>query len=392
MRGDGEGPADDANSGSSPPATRAILRRVTDSLFSPLSFRSGAVARNRIVLAPLTNGQSHEDGTLADNERRWLERRAEGGFGIVETCAAHVSLDGKGFAGQLGVWNDDLLPGLRTLAAAIAGHGALGLVQLYHGGVRSPSKLTGQQPWSASSFDEPRPGFERPRPATLDDLERVQHDFLAAARRSQAAGFAGVELHAAHGYLFSQFLSRTMNQRSDDWGGSLEHRARLLRNVARAIRSACPAPFIVGVRLSPEDFGFAHGLDLDETLQVAAWLAEDGVDFVHLSLWDVRRNTTKRPQEHAIPLFRAVLPSDVRIVVAGKIWSRADADAQLERGADLVALGRSGILNPDWPRLAVDPAFEPVRGPLSPAQLNALAISDSFITYLRQFPNMVSDT
>jgi 2,4-dienoyl-CoA reductase-like NADH-dependent reductase (Old Yellow Enzyme family) len=364
---------------------------VTASLFSPISFRCGAIARNRIALAPLTNGQSHADGTLAADERRWLERRAEGGFGIVETCAAHVSEDGKGFDGQLGVWGDHQLPGLTELAAALASHGALGLAQLYHGGVRSPSKLTGQQPWSASSFDEPRPGFERPRPATDADLGRVQHDFLAAARRSHAAGFAGIELHAAHGYLFSQFLSRTMNQREDDWGGSLVNRARLLRNVARSVRAACPAPFIVGVRLSLEDFGFAHGLDLDESLQVAAWMAEDGVDFVHLSLWDVRRNTTKRPQEHAITLARAALPPEVRIVVAGKIWTRAEAEAQIERGADIVSLGRSAILNPDWPKQVADEHFEPERGPLTPEQLEALAISRSFVTYLRQFPNMVRD-
>ena len=364
---------------------------MTPSLFSPISFRCGAVAPNRLALAPLTNGQSHADGTLSDDERRWLERRAQGGFGLVETCAAHVSPDGKGFDGQLGVWGDHQLPGLTALAAALASHGALGLAQLYHGGVRSPSKLTGQQPWSASSFDEPRPGFERPRPATDTDLERVQHDFLAAARRTHAAGFAGVELHAAHGYLFSQFLSRTMNQREDDWGGSLVNRARLLRTVARSVRAACPAPFIVGVRLSLEDFGFAHGLDLDEGLQVAAWMAEDGLDFVHLSLWDVRRNTTKRPQEHATTLARAALPPEVRIIVAGKIWTREDAEAQLERGADIVALGRSAILNPDWPKQAAARPFEPERGPLTPEQLAALTISRSFVTYLRQFPNMVRD-
>lgn len=364
---------------------------MTDPLASPITFRCGATARNRVALAPLTNQQSHDDGTLSDDERRWLERRAEGGFGVVATCASHVSADGKGFDGQLGVWNDEQLPGLRSLAAALSARGALGMVQLYHGGVRSPSRLTGQQPWSASSFDEPREGFERPRPATEADLERVHRDFVAAAQRSRTAGFAGVELHAAHGYLFSQFLSRTMNQRSDGWGGSLAARARLLREVTRAVRSACPAPFVLGVRLSVEDFGHAHGLDLDESLEVAAWLAEDGVDFVHLSLWDVHRNTVKRPEQHAVPLFRAALPAEVRIFVAGKIWTRADAVAQLELGADVVALGRSAILNPDWPRLALAGDFTPERGPLSPAELQALAISPSFARYLRRFPNMVRD-
>ncbi len=108
------------------------------SLATPITLRSGATARNRLALAPLTNQQSHRDGTISGDEHAWLERRAAGGFAIVETCAAHVSPDGQGFPGQLGVWGDHQLPGLRALAAAIAGHGALGLVQLYHGGVRCP--------------------------------------------------------------------------------------------------------------------------------------------------------------------------------------------------------------------------------------------------------------
>ena len=355
------------------------------SISSPITFRGGQSAHSRIALAPLTNQQSHDDGTLSDDEHAWLVRRAAGGFAIVETCAAHVSQDGKGFAGQLGVWGDHQLPGLTRLATDLAAHGALPLVQLYHGGVRSPSALTGQQPWSASSFDEAKPDFERPRPATAADLARVHADFVAAAQRSARAGFAGVELHAAHGYLFSQFLSSEMNTRDDEWGGSLANRARLLRDVARSVRAACPAPFILGVRLSPEDFGHARGLDLDESLEVAAWLAEDGVDFVHLSLWDVHRNTAKYPDQHAVPLFRRVLPDDVRIIVAGKLWTRDDAEAMLGRGADIVALGRSAILNPDWPKQIEDPGFTPERGPLTRAELHALAISDGFVTYLERF-------
>jgi 2,4-dienoyl-CoA reductase-like NADH-dependent reductase (Old Yellow Enzyme family) len=118
-----------------------------------------------------------------------------------------------------------------------------------------------------------------------------------------------------------------MNTRTDAWGGSLENRARLIRAAAQRARAAAPAPFVLGVRLSPENFGQAHGLDLDESVRVARWLADDGVDFVHLSLWDVIRYTAKRPSEHPIPLFRRALPREVRIVVAGKIWDAKDAEA-----------------------------------------------------------------
>lgn len=360
-------------------------------LLSPIRFRCGATARNRVWLAPLTNLQSEEDGTLSDDEQRWLQARADGGFGVVETCAAHVSEEGKGFDGQLGVWSDRHLPRLRALAQGLAGAGALAVAQLYHGGVRSPSRMTGRQPWSASAFREDKPNFEVPREGSAADIEAAIEAFVAAALRSAAAGFQGVELHAAHGYLLSQFLSRTMNPRTDGWGGDLVGRARLLRTIARRVRAAAPPDFLLAVRLSPEDFGYARGLDLDESLQVAAWLAEDGVDCVHLSLWDVTRNTAKRPTEHAIPLFRAALPAEVRIVVAGNIWTAEDAEAQLARGADLVALGRAAILNPDWPARAREPGYQPERGPLTPAALRERAISERFVHYLRRFPGLVRD-
>lgn len=363
----------------------------TTDLLSPVRFRCGAVARNRICLAPLTNQQSADDGTLSDDERRWLVRRAEGGFGVIETCAAHVLADGKGFDGQLGIWSDAQLPGLRALAGELARHGALGLVQLYHGGVRAPSRLTGVQPWSASVFHEDRQGFEAPRAGTEADIEGAIEAFVAAAVRAHAAGFHGVELHAAHGYLLGQFLSRTINQRDDAWGGDLVGRARLLRTIARRVRAAVPAPFVLGVRISPEEFGYARGVDLDESLALAGWLADDGVDFLHLSLWEAARNTAKRPEEHAVPLFRRALPQEVRIVVAGNLWTAADAMAQLERGADMVAIGRAAILNPDWPRRIADPAYAPERGPLTPAELQALAISARFVEYLRRFRGMVRD-
>lgn len=342
-------------------------------------------------LAPLTNGQSEPDGTLGDDELRWLARRAAGGYGVITTCAAYVARDGKAWAGELGVDDDRGLSGLRTLAAAVHEHGALGLVQLFHGGVRATRAESGEQPWSASSWREDAPGFEPPRAATEDDLARVIAAFAAAARRCADAGLDGVEIHGAHGYLPSQFLSRVFNCRDDRWGGTLEGRARLLRELVRAVRAATPAGFVVGVRLSPEDFGHAKGLDLDENVEVARWLCDDGIDYLHLSLWRAERPTVKRPDEHALTVFRAALPAAVPLVAAGAIWTAAEALAAIERGAAAVALGRAAIVNPDWPRLAREPAWEPRRPPLSPAAYADLAVSPRFVGYLRSFRNMVAD-
>ncbi len=367
---------------------RATLASHHTVLDQTLTFRNGVTARNRTWLAPMTNQQSHADGTLSDDELRWLLMRAEGGFGVVETCAAHVSRDGQGWAGELGVYDDALLPGLTRLASALSSAGATGFVQIFHGGVRAPSSVTGQPPWSAT--DAEALNAERPRAATEQDIARVIDQFASAAVRAHRAGFAGVELHGAHGYLLCQFLS-ALNDRTDRWGGSLENRARLIREATRRVRRAVPASFVVGVRLSPEDFGNARGMDLDESLQVARWLAEDGIDFLHVSLWDAKRNTKKRPEQHAVTLFRAALPEDVPVVAAGGVWTPEDARALQELGADAVAVGRAAIANPDWARHVTDRAWSPRRPPLTVAELGERGVSEKFAGYMRNWKGFVAD-
>lgn len=348
-------------------------------LFDPVTFSCGLVVPNRIALAPMTNGQSLPDGRLGDDEVAWLARRADGGFGMIETCAAYVARDGKAWAGELGVDRDD--GDLARLATRLQQGGAAAIVQLFHGGVRAASKLTGEQVWSASTWHEDSPGFETPRPATDDDIARVIDQFAAAAARCERAGFAGVELHGAHGYLLSQFLSRTMNP-----GRSIEQRATLIREVMRAVRARTGPRFCVGARLSLEDRGNTKGVDLDESLQVAAWLAEDGAEFIHASLWDATKPTAKRPAEHPTPLLRAALPARVRVIVAGAIWTHEEAEAALAKGADMVAIGRAGILNPDWPRTGAER-----RPPMTRADLAERAVSPVFAEYLTRWKNFVAD-
>lgn len=359
-------------------------------LYQPLTLRSGVVLPNRISLAPLTNLQSHADGTLGDDELAFLARRADGGFGMIETCAAYVAQDGKAWPGQLGIDRDECLPGLTRLAARLHEAGGVAMVQLFHGGVRADASLTGEPTWSASTWTEDTPGFQPPRVATLEDITRTIERFAAAAARAQAAGFDGVELHGAHGYLLSQFLSRTMNPRTDGWGGDLAGRARLIREVLQACRARCSSRFAIGVRLSLEDFGQARGMDLDDNLQVARWLADDGADFIHASLWDVSRNTTKYPDRHPLPMLRAALPREVAVFAAGKIWTRADAEAVLQNGADVVALGRAAICNPEWP-LDTAANRELKRPPITVAELGERAVSAHFAGYLKRWKNFVAE-
>lgn len=166
--------------------------------------------KNRFMLAPLTNLQSHADGVLSDDEYRWLTKRAEGGFAVTMTCAAHVQAAGQGFPGQLGIFGDQHLGGLSRLAAGLNGEGTHSVVQLHHAGMRSPRELIGEAPHCPSANEE----FGA-RAMSLDEVKASRDAFIAGAKRAEKAGFHGVELHGAHGYLICQFLSAEVNQRTD---------------------------------------------------------------------------------------------------------------------------------------------------------------------------------
>lgn len=339
----------------------------------------------------MTNHQSEADGSLGEEELRWLQARARGGFGIVTTCAAHVSPDGQGWEGELGAFEDGQVPGLRRLAAAIRAEGALGLVQIFHGGARAPARLTGRQPWSASAFTLDTPGFEAPRAATTEDIERTIGAFADAARRCAAAGFDGVELHGAHGYLITQFLGTVSNTRDDEWGGSLAGRARFLLRILEAVRGAVPDEFLVGVRLSPEIP--EQGVDFDEALTVARWVADAGADFVHASHWDSFQAPRKYPESDR-PLtawYRDALGPTVPLIATGGVWTPDQADELLRQGADLVGLARAAIGNPRWPLQAAQEGWTPARPPHAPEDLRAAAVGTKLLDALRRWEGFVTD-
>ncbi len=361
---------------------------MTHKILSPLRFNNGISAPNRLWLAPLTNQQSNPDGSLSDDELSFLRARAAGGFSVIESCATHISLDGQGWPGELGIFDDRLIPDWTRLANAIHAEKALLFAQIYHGGERADHETSGIQPWSAMASDNSASEDGITRAATPDDIHTVIDQFRDAALRAHQAGVDGVELHGAHGYLLGQFLSAN-NQRTDGWGTDLVARARLIREATRAVRAAVPDKFIVGVRLSPENFGQATGIDLDETIQVARWLAEDGANFIHISLWDAAKNTQKYPDKHSIPLFRQALPADVVLVTAGNVWTAEQAEDLLTTGADAVALGRAAIANPDWPKRATNSSTPIMYPPLTSSELRQRALGQDFIDYLLSRPRMM---
>ena len=176
---------------------------------SNLTFISGKQMPNRFMLAPLTNLQSHDDGTLSDDEYQWLTMRAKGGFGLTMTCAAFAEKNGKGFDGQLGAVGDAHLDGMKRLADGIKQHGSLAYTQIVHGGMRTLEKFTGQRPVCPSDNGE-----TGARAMTHDEIKATEEAFINAAVLSQQAGFDGMEIHGAHGYLLCQFLSADRNWHS----------------------------------------------------------------------------------------------------------------------------------------------------------------------------------
>jgi 2,4-dienoyl-CoA reductase-like NADH-dependent reductase (Old Yellow Enzyme family) len=355
-------------------------------LFKPLSFNCGAVMKNRFMLAPLTNLQSYEDGRLSDDEYHWLTMRAEGGFGLVMTCASHVQAVGKGFSGQLACYSDDHLAGLSRLAAGIKARNSLAVVQLHHAGMRSPEKLIGGQPVCPSGNKE-----TGARALSIEEIEQLKEDFVAAAERVEKAGFDGVELHGAHGYILCQFLSPAINRRNDQYGGSLENRSRIIFEIIQAIRDRCRPDFLLGVRLSPERFD----VQLGEIIEVAQrLLSENHIDFLDMSLWDV----FKEPEEEAfqgrslMSYFTELQRGQTRLGVAGKIRTPLDALKTLEQGADFNILGRAAILQHDFPLQAHDnPLFEPVTTPVTRDYLRSQGLGENFVEYMAGWAGFVED-
>jgi 2,4-dienoyl-CoA reductase-like NADH-dependent reductase (Old Yellow Enzyme family) len=351
----------------------------------PLSFAHGPASRNRLMLAPLTNLQSNPDGSCSDDEHRFLAMRAEGGFGIVSTCAAHVAPVGRGFPGQLGAFSDDLLPGLRALAADLRAAGAVSLVQLHHAGRRAAADLIEGPP--VCPVDDPETGA---RALSTSEVEDLVDCFATAATRCQRAGFDGIELHGAHDYLLCEFLSAELNVRTDRYGGDAEGRARLLFEIIEEVRRRCGDDLLLAVRLSPERFGVRTRDILDVYDRI---VAEGLVDLVDLSLWDAFKAPAEEGLgESLLGCFAERPRGQVRLAAAGHLYSGADVARVLEVGADVAALGRFGITNHDAPRLIASDSEAAMRAlPVPRDVLAAEGIGPAFLEYLSSWAGFVGD-
>lgn len=235
---------------------------------------------NRFVFSATWDGMADNEGFCTQKNIDALVERAHGGVGLIITGMAYVKADGKAAPWQLAVHSDEFVPGLAEMAQAV--HNAQGkvILQLAYGGCYAPPALTGHETVGPSANDTDK--FPQCREMSLQEINQVVEAFGKAAGRAKKAVFDGVQLHAAHGYLLSEYLSPFFNKRTDNYGGSVENRARILLEAFQAVRNEVGEEFPVFVKINSEDF-VEGGFTVAEMLQVCAMLEKAGVDAIELS-------------------------------------------------------------------------------------------------------------
>ncbi len=327
-------------------------------LFTPLSLRDVTV-RNRLWVSPMCQ-YSAVEGVPQEWHHTHLAQFASGGAGLIVAEATAVSPEGRISPEDTGLWNDEQRDAWAPIVDAIRRRGAVAGVQLAHAGRKAStwSPFSGRRGtvatsdggWStvapsAIAFD----GFAEPVALDLDGIDRVVADFAAAARRAVAAGFQVLELHAAHGYLLHQFLSPLSNRRDDEYGGSLENRARLVLRVLDAVTDAAPGVPVI-VRFSATDWADG-GWDADETATVAGWAAERGADFFDISSGGLvaHQKLTTGPGYQVDLAARVRREAGVPVNAVGMIDDAAHAERVLaEDAADAVMAGREWLRDPHY--------------------------------------------
>ena len=330
-------------------------------VWSPLRFNSGQEIANRLVIAPLTTDSSHEDGTAPDNELEFVRRRAASGFGATISSAAYVEQDGRSWRG-VGAAHDGHLPSLHRLAEAMRAAGGLAILQIYDGGRIAKPELIGEGAMRApSAVASLRPGAKTPRAMTADEVESLIASFRNAASLARKAGFDGVEIHGANHYAVHQFFSPRANHRVDHWGGSLSKRMNFPLAVAQAVRDALGPKLIAGFRVTPFE-AEQDGYTLEDAKLLCNELASLDLDYISISLDDYRMSRPmgetrvynrpvekgRSPEKSPITELARVIAGRSAVMASGGIKTCMDAEGAIKMGADLVAVGRAVVVDPEW--------------------------------------------
>ncbi|AMN40148.1 NADH:flavin oxidoreductase [Rhodoplanes sp. Z2-YC6860] len=315
---------------------------------------------NRIVMPPMTTRGSDDEGHVTDQTIAYYMARVRGGTGLITVEMASPEKAGRHRRRELGIYDDRFVPGLTKLVQEIHGGGAKASIQLGHGGGHTRIDICGETPIAPSAI--PHPVYETtfetiiPEEMTHERIARTTEAYVAAAQRAQSAGFDCVEIHAAHGYLISQFHTPFENRRTDEYGGSLENRARFGLDVLRAVRAAAPTVGII-FRVSVDDY-FDGGMTYEDGRTIAIWASKLGADALHITAGHYR----SKPTAHRMipPMAEPDAPflgyaADIKrqvqipVIAVGRLGDPATATEAVASGkADFIALGRTLVADPQW--------------------------------------------
>ena len=315
--------------------------------FQPYPLNNGVTIKNRLAVAPMTHFGSQADGLISDQERTFLSNRA-GDMGLFITAATLVQKDGKAFHGQPEATGEHCLDSLKETAQILQQQGAKAILQIHHGGSKAiDDLLDGLDKISASASEA-----EHAREATAEEVEALIASYAQAADLALRAGFDGVEIHGANGYLIPPFYSAQSNRRNDQWGGSLENRMRFPLAVVDAVVAVREKhqrdDFIIGYRFSPEEPG-DDGLTMTETGALIDALVQKPLQYLHVSLWEfdkkIRRggDTAQTRMQFIHERINGKLP----LIGVGNLFTADQILAAYETGwAEFIALGKTVMINP----------------------------------------------
>lgn len=321
-------------------------------LLTPYTINNKLRLKNNIAMSPMTTWASNDDYTISDQEVIYYQARNQS-VGLVITGCTHIQANGIAFTHEFAGYDDKYLASLKKLANAAKSNGAPAILQINHGGNKALPELTSDivsaspVPTKATAF---APSLT-PRELSDDEIQEIIKAFGQTTRRAIEAGFDGVEIHGAHGFLIQQFLSPFFNKRTDKWGGNLENRMRFALEIVKEIKSviACSNKpnFIVGYRISPDE-PMEDGLKVQDTLALADQLIDLGIDYIHTSLFVAYETKAPNTNKTYVELFAERINGRTTLISAGTVQTAEQAQKVLNQGADIVAVGHALVTDPLW--------------------------------------------
>ncbi|EPP6464738.1 NADH-dependent flavin oxidoreductase [Escherichia coli] len=355
------------------------------SLFSPFMLTEKIKLRNRIVMAPMTTWSANPDGTISEQELEFYKRRSQN-VGLVITGCTYVTPSGIGFTHEFAAYDDRFINSLEKLAAAAKSGGAPAILQIFHAGNKAIPELVPNNDVISASASSVKSGdfmkrVVQSREMTENEIQETIRAFGDVTKRAIKAGFDGIELHGAHGFLLQNFFSPLFNQRNDRWGGDLEGRMRfplaVLQEVKNVVYEYATKPFAIGYRISPEESA-TGGLRIEDTYKLLERLISSGISYIHTSLVSINDSyPVESPNgPRTIELILNHIAGRVPVIAAGKIRTPSQAQEAISTGLPLVAIGKGLVINPEWVTLAESGRGHEIQTTLNPQLVPELTIPD----------------